>query len=80
MESAVVKGCGFCVALHAFDDIRLLPLSSKKLMPLGVRGLPRRKKNIYIYIKGKKKEGEERWVVRARVEERKKDERERCRR
>lgn len=48
MESVVVKGCGFCVALHAFDDIRLLPLSSKKLMPLGVRGLPRRKKNIYI--------------------------------
>lgn len=79
MESVVVKGCGFCVALHAFDDIRLLPLSSKKLMPLGVRGLPRRKKNIYIY-KRKKKEGEERWVVRARVEERKKDERERCRR
>lgn len=59
MESAVVKGCGFCVALHAFDDIRLLPLSSKKLMPLGVRGLPRRKKNIYIYKRKKKGGGRE---------------------
>lgn len=77
MESVVVKGCGFCVALHAFDDIRLLPLSSKKLMECAV--FPGERK-IYIYIKGKKKEGEERWVVRARVEERKKDERERCRR